>query len=70
MKKKNLLLALVAAGLIVVTSVYAAFGTKKESVEFYAGHSHFDGKTINAPSHSGGTDRYGCHNASVPYHCH
>lgn len=38
--------------------------------EFYTGHTHLEGETIDAPQHSGGTDRYGCHNASVPYHCH
>ena len=40
-------------------------------VVFYAGHSHDDaGRTYGAPQHSGGLDRRGCHNASVPYHCH
>lgn len=44
---------------------------QKIPVEFYTGHSHGeDGTTIAAPQHSGGTDRFGCHNGSVPYHCH
>jgi hypothetical protein len=42
----------------------------REPVEFYSGHSHRDGATIAAPEHSGGTDANGCHNGSVPYHCH
>ena len=38
--------------------------------QFHPGHSHQGDETIGAPQHSGGTDAYGCHNASVPYHCH
>jgi len=41
-----------------------------EIVEFNAGHLHDEDGTHGAPAHSGGTDAYGCHNASVPYHCH
>ena len=42
-----------------------------EIQKFFQNHTHLDGgETINAPQHSGGTDRFGCHNASVPYHCH
>ena len=41
-----------------------------EIVEFYAEHTHGEDGTVGAPAHSGGTDAYGCHNASVPYHCH
>ncbi|MBX2856678.1 MAG: hypothetical protein KTR21_16950 [Rhodobacteraceae bacterium] len=38
---------------------------------FYPGHRHAaDGAAIHAPSHSGGTNAEGCHNGSVPYHCH
>jgi hypothetical protein len=49
---------------------WAGFG-QREPVKFYVGHTHGeDGSTIGAPHHSGGTDRNGCHNASVPYHCH
>ena len=33
-------------------------------------HSHDGVNTINGLSHSDRKDRYGCHNASVPYHCH
>ena len=41
-----------------------------EITTFYTGHSHDVEETTGAPQHSGGTDRYGCHNRSVPYHCH
>ena len=41
-----------------------------EITQFYSEHYHLQAETIGAPSHSGGTDRFGCHNASVPYHCH
>ncbi len=44
---------------------------QKTPVEFYAGHMHDgEGATHGAPQHSGGTNAYGCHNGSVPYHCH
>lgn len=49
---------------------YAGFQNPRTAVEFFTGHSHENGETVKAPQHSGGTDRYGCHNASVPYHCH
>ena len=52
------------------TSTWAYAG-KRAPVEFFPGHSHdSEGVTVGAPEHSGGTDRYGCHNGSVPYHCH
>jgi hypothetical protein len=43
---------------------------KAEITNFFTGHYHQAEETIGAPSHSGRTDRYGCHNRSVPYHCH
>jgi hypothetical protein len=50
---------------------YANLGGRSEPVEFYKGHAHGpNGETIGAPEHSGGTDANGCHNGSVPYHCH
>ena len=49
---------------------YATIDNPRTPVEFYKGHAHDGGGTQGAPQHSGGTDRYGCHNASVPYHCH
>ena len=67
-------LLIVACGLVAVAFVsgftWTYFG-QHEPVEFYAGHTHGeDGIADGAPQHSGGLDRYGCHNASVPYHCH
>ena len=42
-----------------------------EITEYSPSHWHDEhGVTHEAVSHSGGTDRHGCHNASVPYHCH
>lgn len=50
--------------------VYADAGVQRTVFSFFDGHTHDDRKTVGAPSHSGGLDRYGCHNKSVPYHCH
>lgn len=68
------------AGLLVVAAVgtgfvYANSGAGRVPQEYFAGHTHdVDGAhvegTHGAPSHSGGLDRNGCHNGSVPYHCH
>ncbi len=63
----GLIIGLLAIGLGVA---YAGLENTRTPVEFYQGHSHDDGGTHGAPNHSGGTDRWGCHNASVPYHCH
>lgn len=41
-----------------------------EITSFSVDHTHEANDTIGAPQHSGGTDQYGCHNGSVPYHCH
>lgn len=50
---------------------YAALDVNpRAAVEYYPGHTHEGETTIGAPSHSGGTDKWGCHNASRPYHCH
>ena len=55
----------------IATGVAFANGVNPRQVyDFYVGHTHNGEETVGAPSHSGGTDRYGCHNASVPYHCH
>ena len=43
---------------------------KRKDTQFYKGHTHDNGETHGGPQHSGGTDKWGCHNASVPYHCH
>lgn len=61
----------VLAGLVLVASAaYGALGNKRVPTEFYTGHTHHDHGTQGAPEHSGGTNKQGCHNASVPYHCH
>lgn len=51
-------------------AAYASFGDSRTPVEFFTGHTHGNGQTVNAPQHSGGTNSLGCHNGSVPYHCH
>jgi hypothetical protein len=59
--------------LIVTSSIAYSLGFNPRSVEiisFYPGHTHKGESTNGAPGHSGRTDRYGCHNKSVPYHCH
>lgn len=68
MSKKIIVLA---AAIAVLTS-WAAWGYWKqpEPTAYFVGHTHEDGSTIGAPQHSGGLNRQGCHNASVPYHCH
>lgn len=68
MKKYTLIFFAILA--IAATSSWAFWGGNREPVVFYQGHTHENGETIDAPSHSGGLDRRGCHNASVPYHCH
>jgi hypothetical protein len=69
--KKGLIVALSVLGLGIAASVSVAFLGQRTPVAFYSGHWHDEhGGTHNAPQHSGGTDKYGCHNASVPYHCH
>jgi hypothetical protein len=70
MRIKSTLLT-VAALLVAAGIAYASFdASERQPVEFYGGHTHNDGETIGAPEHSGGTDKQGCHNASVPYYCH
>ena len=74
MKKSAItfLLSILAIGTI-SGAAYAFLGQNPERtpVVFYEGHTHGEqGEAVGAPQHSGGTDKYGCHNASVPYHCH
>lgn len=66
--KKMILLGIGLLGLISM-GVVAQSGHGKPG-NFYKGHTHHNGETIGAPQHSGGTDKNGCHNGSVPYHCH
>lgn len=61
----TLAIAVGAGGIAIATSI-----DHRTPVEFYKGHTHHDGITEGAPEHSGGTNSAGCHNASVPYHCH
>ena len=65
---------LIGAVLVAVASVgvaYAFTGDSRIPVPFFDGHTHDEhGHTHDAPEHSGGLDRAGCHNGSVPYHCH
>lgn len=70
MKSKKVAFLGISVILLAVSVAYAALSNTKEPVEFYKGHTHANGETTGAPSHSGGTDAYGCHNRSVPYHCH
>lgn len=69
---KRIIGLLIAAGLVTASAVaWATFDDHRHPVDFYPGHTHDEnGTAIDAPAHSGGTDSYGCHNASVPYHCH
>lgn len=55
-----------------VAYAVADYSLMREPVLFYAGHTHnlISGEAIDAPAHSGGLNRAGCHNGSVPYHCH
>lgn len=69
MKKLALIIGAAAIALAVSGYSLTYFG-QKEPVAFYTGHTHGDDGTHGAPQHSGGTDSMGCHNASVPYHCH
>lgn len=71
MKKRHLFATILVAAAIGSSVAYAAFTSQRMPVAWYTGHSHTEtGETIDAPHHSGGLDRRGCHNASVPYHCH
>ncbi|WP_143557813.1 hypothetical protein [Solemya velum gill symbiont] len=69
MKTKIILLLMISI-LAISGIAYSKFDNPRISVEFFSGHTHIEGGTQGAPGHSGGTDAYGCHNASVPYHCH
>ena len=67
------IVTIITFAIIVAGGVAYAFSSNpryKEIKPFYEGHTHEGRSAIDFPQHSGGTDRYGCHNASVPYHCH
>jgi len=67
---RKVVILVVLAVLTIATVLYAGIGQQREAVDFHPGHSHKGTLTEGAPTHSGGLDRYGCHNGSVPYHCH
>lgn len=69
-RKTRFVVALLAAGFIGAGIVYANSDEAGDSAAYFAGHTHDADGTHGAPSHSGGLDRQGCHNKSVPYHCH
>ncbi|MDP2243604.1 hypothetical protein [Pseudomonas sp.] len=70
--KKKLVAAVLTAGVVVAGTAYALNANPRahEITNFMPGHSHVEHGTLGAPQHSGGTDSSGCHNGSVPYHCH
>lgn len=69
MSKKSIF-GIVTLAVIAASAAYAGYTNPRAPIDFYVGHTHSHGETIGAPEHSGGTDAYGCHNGSVPYHCH
>lgn len=72
-KMNKRILGVLAAGIIVAASAVAVaqLSNDREPTAFFPGHTHdHSGLAVGAPAHSGGTDANGCHNASVPYHCH
>ena len=68
--KTKVVTAVLIVGAIGGGVVFASVGNPRAVVDFFHGHTHDGDDTFGAPSHSGGLDRYGCHNKSVPYHCH
>lgn len=71
MKSKKLMLIAGVVGVVVTSAAYAFIGDGHAPVDFFVGHTHDEnGHAVDAPEHSGGLDRKGCHNKSVPYHCH
>lgn len=67
---KKSLFVVIGVVLLASAAAYAGLGDSKKPVEFFKGHTHEGNETVGAPEHSGGLDRNGCHNKSVPYHCH
>ncbi len=70
--KKIVVIALISI-VALSGSAYALkdWSHQRTPVEYYTGHTHDEeGHAVGAPEHSGGTNAMGCHNGSVPYHCH
>jgi len=70
MKTLRASIILAGSAIAVAAFSYSVLSNNRVPVDFFKGHTHVDGVTHGAPSHSGGTNSQGCHNASVPYHCH
>jgi hypothetical protein len=70
MKKLTIAIGVAAISITIDAVAYGGILHTESPTEFFKGHSHSMDGTIGAPSHSGGLDRNGCHNKSVPYHCH
>ena len=68
--KTKVIAAVLVVGAVGGGLVFASVGNTRAVVDFFQGHTHDGDDTFGAPSHGGGLDRYGCHNKSVPYHCH
>ena len=67
--RKSFLIAL-GVTVLLAGAASAYIVGEREPVVFYAGPTRMNDEIQGAPSHSGGLDRNGCHNGSVPYHCH
>ena len=70
MKKLTIAIGVAAISITIGAVAYGEIHHSGSPTDFFKGHSHSKDGTIDAPSHSGGLDRNGCHNKSVPYHCH
>jgi len=70
MKHTAIMIAVAVGFAAVVATSFVEASGDRTPVEFVKGHTHDGLVTHGAPQHSGGLDRNGCHNASVPYHCH
>ena len=69
--KRSVAILLLVGGAFAVSGFAYSYWHQTSPIVFYDGHTHGpDGHAIGAPQHSGGLDSLGCHNASVPYHCH
>ncbi len=71
--KRNLLFVTLVVTFTASGIAYAVINhnpREDEITNYKPGHWHDEHGTHDALQHSGGTDAYGCHNGSVPYHCH
>jgi hypothetical protein len=70
MKKIKIVVLGIVLSAFSTASVLYADSNARKVFKYYKGHTHVDGQTHGAPEHSGGTNKQGCHNGKVPYHCH